>query len=299
MSKKPRDYIKENKEQTTYVLFYFFITAFLLKTVVGIMSGSKCLLVSGIFALFGVFIAIVTLIRINKTHPGRSGRIYFNPDKLEFIIVLGISIIIAISTSVLFFSVGHMVFFHTLYPPEILAAWLSIIVASVNLCLMVWIKQKFSDLPEMDEQEVVFALNTDFILSLVTIFTVVVSRWGLVLADYAGAILAAMFMVFYSVKFLAASFKGLMDASCDKKTVAAIEGLMRKIKFEGNLKNLRVNKVGHVFEIMLTLKVVGDISMKEAAVIIKKIKEVFKKKFLKPHEVFVGVVADNTGSSND
>lgn len=289
MTKRKPDLVKEKKEQLTYVLFYFFLTSFFLKAVFGMLSGSKCLLVSGAFSLFGLFIAVVTLLRIGRSHPTRRGAVHFNPDKLEFIIILGISIIITLSTSSLLFSIGHLVFFHTLYPPEMLAAWIAMITASLNLALTTWIKKRIFDLPEMDAREIFFVLNTDFLLSIMTSVAVVISRTGSYILDYACAIFTAFFLILYGISFLAAAFKGLMDASCDTKTVSIIEGLLRKAHSDVMLKTLRVHKAGHVFEIMAILAMGSDTPMPKALAIVQNTKEALRKKFLQPHELFVGI----------
>jgi len=288
MIKKNADPVKEQKELTAYALFYFFLISFALKTVFGVIAGSKCLLVAGIASLFGVFIAVVSLVRINRSHPGRTGRFYFNPEKLEFIIVLGTSIIITLSTSALLFSIGHMVFFHTLYPPQLLAAWAAVITAKLALCLMFWISKRFSSVPEIDARQVSFALNADFLLSILTVIAVVIARNGSALLDYASAILTAFFMIMYGVSFLKTAFKGLMDASIDEGTVLEIKKVIGRIRPAVELAGLRVNRSGHLLEIIATLGLAGNAPVKEAVTAGKKIREALQRKFPEPHVLLVG-----------
>lgn len=285
---KNMDPVKEQKELAAYALFYFFLVSFVLKTVFGVISGSKCLLVAGIASLFGVFIAVVSLIRINRSHPLRTGRLYFNPDKLEFIIVLGASIIITLSTSALLFSVGHMVFFHALYPPQLMAAWAAVITGKLALSVMFWTRRRLGGIPEIDARQVSFALTADFMLSIVTVIAVVVARNGSALLDYACAILTAFAMIIYGVSFLKASFKGLMDASGDESTVAQIKKIIGRARAGMALEGLRVNRAGHLLEIRIALGVTGPMSMKEAAASARKIKDALRRKLKEPHELLVG-----------
>ncbi|MBF0594556.1 MAG: cation transporter [Candidatus Omnitrophica bacterium] len=291
MINKSYDPVKEKKEQVAYALFYYFLASCVLKVFFGIIGGSKCLLVAGIFSLFGVFIGVVSLIRIVRAHPGRTGRIIFNPDKLEFIIVLGASIIITLSTCALLFSIGHMVFFHTLYPPSMSAAWVALITAKLSLVMMFWYGKKASHVYEIDAKEVNFALTADFILSVVTVIGVVIARNGSTILDYACAILAAFFLILYGVSFLKGAFKGLMDASGDEEIIEHIRGVIKKAQPRAVLEVLRVNRSGHLFEIMVTLGVKGDVSMKEALIAGRKIREALRTKFLRPHELLLGLKA--------
>lgn len=287
--------LKEKKERIIYALFYFFIISFLFKTVFAFMTDSKCLLVSGIFSLFGILMAIVTLMRLGVAYPSgmsviRTRALSFNEGKLESIIMFGISIIIAVSTSALIFSTGHWLFFHTLYPPQLLAAWIAAGAAAGSLGFLEWIGTQLVDVPEGDEDDITFVLQADFIFSILVIATVVLSRMGATILDYACAIFASFFVILYSVRFLYAAFNGLMDASCDKQTVLVIEKCIRKAEAGHALESLRVNKVGHVIEIVAFLAVPQDMPVKEFTAKVEKIKNALSSKFTKPHEVFVGFV---------
>jgi len=231
-------------------------------------------------------IAIVTLMRFGVVYPSRS----FNYGKLESIIILGFSGIIAISTTLLIFSVGHMVFFHTLFPPQLLAAWIAATAAAGSLGFMEWIGTQMSNVPEGDEDDIIFILQTDFIFSILAVVAAVFSRMGANILDYACAIFASFFMIFYSARFLYIAFKGLMDVSCDKQTILMIEKSIRYSETDYVLESLRVNKVGHIFEIIVFLKVPLDAQVNEITIRVRKIKEAVRTKFTKPHEMFIGIV---------
>ncbi|MBF0618654.1 MAG: cation transporter [Candidatus Omnitrophica bacterium] len=292
MKKFKLDIAKENKERFAYALLYFFMLDFIVKTVFGVMSASKSLLVAGIFALFGILIAVATLMRIAVAHPSvRPGRreMLFTQGKLEYMVLFGVSAIIALATGEMIFSTGHMVFFHTLYPPELLGAWIALGTAVVSLVFMGIVGNKVAAVRETDAHDIMFILETNFILSVVTAVVVVVARMGAYILDYACAIFAAVFIVAYSVWFLYRAFNGLMDASCDKEIISTVERHVRQAGRGAELEALRVNKVGHVYEIVLILTVIKDMPVSEAKKIIARIKEALRIKFLKPHEIFVGM----------
>lgn len=289
MTKKLRDPVKEKQEWLTYALFYFFMASFVLKTVVGLLSGSKFLLVSGVFALFGVFIAVVSLIHIGAAYPAPRHAEYFNRGKLEFIIILGVSVTIALSTVFLLFSVSHMLFFHALYPAGISAAWMGIFCAGLNFCLMAWANRQFNGARPGDEQKLISFLAGDLILSLLAAVNVVISRIGWYLFDYACAIILAAGIIVYSVSFFFSAFKGLMDASCDKKTMASIEEMIRQAQGRTVLRKLRVQKCGDIFEIIAVLAVPAEMPVFEIEKAFKNIRYYLGKEFAKPHEIFAGI----------
>jgi len=214
----------------------------------------------------------------------------FNQGKLESIIMLWISAIIAVSTIVIIFSVCHMVFFHTLFPPQLSASWIAAIAAAGSLGFMEWISTQISGVPEGEEDDIVFILQTDFIFSILAVVAVVFSRMGEYILDYACAIFAATFIIFYSARFLYTAFKGLMDVSCDKQTISVIEKSIRNVEPGYVLESLRVNKVGHIIEIIAFFAVPVESSVSEISVRVRQIKVTLKAKFTKPHEIFVGIV---------
>jgi len=291
MTKKSRDLVKEKKEKIVYVLFYSLLVSLLLKIVLGFLFGSNCLLVSGNFSALGLFVVGVSLIRINRAHPARRMVVTVNSDKLQFAIILGISALIALSTGFLLFSIGHMVLSDVLYPPEMAAGWTAIGTGVLDLLLLSWIKNKVADVPEMDEKEIFFILDTDFLLSVLVCLTVVVSRMGSALVDYACAVFSAFFLIVYCTAFLLTAFKGLMDVSSDAKTTALVHALIHRARTDLSLVKLRVHQTGPIFKINMTLGLSGDAPAKEAAGVIEDIRETFRREFRKPHELFVGITS--------
>lgn len=289
MAKKLRNPIKEKQEWLVYALFYFFITSFVLKSIVGLLFGSKFMLASGAYALFGVCVAAASLVHIGAVYPGRGAGIYFNHDKLEFIVIFGVSVVIALSMVYLIFSTSHMLFFHTLYPADLLAAWVGIFIASLSLSLMVWVNRQWGSVRPDDERKLTTVLICDFILSVLAAITVVISRAGWFAFDYIGAIILALSSIVYSISFFFSSFKGLMDASCDKKTVSFLENIIRNAQGNIELKTLRVSNAANNFEIIALFSVPAQMPISDMDGIIKNIQFSLKEKFTKPHEIFVGI----------
>lgn len=289
MAKKRPDPAKEKKEWMIYILFYFFVASFLVKIALGAISGSRSLSVSAILSLIGLLMTVVTIIRIGSSGATRRFKAYFNRGKLELIVIVGGSVIIVLGASTLCFSVVHMIFFHTLYPPDLFAAWISAVIASLDLCLMIWVKKEIAALSEADERDMTFILNADFIISMVIMGSVLSARSGLQIADYACAIFAAVFFIVYSASLLRTAFAALMDASCDEKTVSYLEGIIKSVISGNDLSSLRASKAGQLFEIMVMIKAAGDMPMRDVRDMACRIRAKIRSDFLMPHEVFVGL----------
>ncbi|MBF0252863.1 MAG: cation transporter [Candidatus Omnitrophica bacterium] len=285
---------QEQKEKAAYMLLYFFIASFLCKVAFGAISGSKALMVSGVFALFGFFVSVITLLRIhvsyNKTSLGKNKISY---EKLEFFIVAGISLIIAVSTGIILFSVLHVIFFHTLYPPGFSAAWISALIAAASIWLISAMKDGSEESSDeaADSHSIMHMVNKDFILSITVIVTVVVTRFGFFVFDYIVAILEAVLIIAYSVYFLYNSFKGLMDVSCDKKTLEQIKKSVKKADPGIRIKNIRIKTDENKLDMVIIVGMSKSTSGSEVKKVIEKIRGSLRANLKIEHEVHVGVVA--------
>ena len=282
---------KEKKNQAVYALLYFFIVSFLNKVAFGAISGSKALMVSGIFALFGVFVSVVALLRIHVSFDLLSvDKQKFSYEKLEFFIIAGISLIIAVATGFILFSAIHVIFFHALYPPGFSAAWIAAIIAAVNIWLIIWMKEKNRDLEGIEGNQLMFLVNKDFLLSILVIVTIVFTRFGFFVLDYVVAIVEAILIISYSIYFLYNSFRGLMDASCDKKTLETVKKYVNKADPSIRIKNIKINPVGNMLDIVVIISMAKSAKGKASQNIAKKIRAALRANLNEVHEVQVGVV---------
>jgi len=290
MVKKRRNIDQDQKENFVYNLLYFFISVFLIKVVLGIMTDSKSLLVSGIFVLFGIFISIVTIIRINTSGSldSQSKRPNFCYDKLVFFIIAGISFIIAIATNGLLFSIIHGVLYHSLFPPDLLAVWVAAVAACANIYVLLFVKRSEGLLESSDIDRITFILSTDFILSVLVMGTVLLSRVGFFVADYIFASLQAIYIFIYSVYLLRHSFKGLMDSTCDFATLSKISKCIKNADPVLRIKDLKVSRVGNVLEIMATIYLSNETKMKEVKNVFVKIKQGLKQNISDPCQMYLG-----------
>lgn len=290
MAQKQKRHIKEDKENAVYALLFFFVGSFFVKVVFGVITGCKSLLVSGIFAAFGIFISIVTLLRIHDfVIPAKIKLKKFSYGKLEFIIITGVSTIIAISTGAILFSILHMTFFHSLYPPGLMAAWASVFLAVASLYAAYKLKNIVSlILEEADIARIRFLLNKDFILSIAVVATVVIARSGFTVIDYILAIFEAGFIIAYSIYLLFNSVKGLMDASCDAQTVERISRHIRKADTRISIESIRVSLAGKMLEIVAIISVASKTPVKDARMLVQKIKYVLQKDLSAAHEIYIG-----------
>lgn len=292
MKRKDLDPAVARKKKAIYSLLAFFSCSVLLKITFGEITGSHMLAVTGMFGLFGIFLSVITLLRMHvASNLEKNIKSDFNQEKLEFVVVAGVSLLIAFVTGALLFSVIHLTFFHRLHPPGLLAAWAAAGLAVANLVTAHYLKDGIKVLKEVDEGRVRFLFDKELALSVLVVVVVIFSAAGFFILDYVFAIAAALFIVSYSVFFLFQSFKGLMDATHDKSMVARIAQCIKKADPSLQVKSLKVNLIGQTLEIMATVKLPRTARIKEAGNVISRIEHSLKVNLETPYEAFIGFAA--------
>ena len=86
------------KVNTTYGLLVFFLFVLLSKAILGVVSGSYGLFLSALPSAFGIVTCVATLLRIDSSTPMKSRLRSFCRGKLEFFVIMSVSLIVAAST---------------------------------------------------------------------------------------------------------------------------------------------------------------------------------------------------------
>ncbi|MBF0254302.1 MAG: hypothetical protein HQL11_04175 [Candidatus Omnitrophica bacterium] len=276
--------------ESLYVLLFFFAVLLVVKVLFGTLAGSKALVISGIMALFGVFIVAVTLLRVHEAAASPRSRLSakFSSEKTEFVIIAGVSIMIALSTAAVLVSVVHITLAHTLYPPELMAAWVAVVTAVMNIAMLKFVRLRLGEVDERDVSRVLFLLHKGFIVSVLVVAAVVFSRSGFVASDYLLAILEGIFIIGYSAFFLKDSFKGLMDAACDPATMNLIQRAIKKADAASRLDELKVGRVGTRLDIFLKLRLSPATPLRQARILTDKIRQSLASALDVPHETHIG-----------
>jgi divalent metal cation (Fe/Co/Zn/Cd) transporter len=288
MIEKQADPPKRAEENTAYSLLIFFICMLLVKSVFGVILGSKSLLDSSMFALFGALMSITCLVRIHAPCVTSADGARFSHGKLDSFLTAGISVIAVIATVTTLYSIVHLTFFHTIYPPDLAAGWLAAAAGAVNWCFAYMMRNRVSRLDQLDASRIRFFLNADLLMSLLVIIAVVISRCGLAAMDYILAIPMAIFVIFYSAHLLYDSLKGLMDASCDAKTRANVSFCLNMARENLDIAELRVTRMGRMIEIVAIIGLSKDTRVEEARRLAGEITQALRECLGMPHEIHIG-----------
>ena len=291
MTKRRKDPLRDRKENTAYTYLFFFIGSFAIKTVFGGVCDSKTLLISGMFELFGIFLCVITLLKIHAASRA-ADRVEtgFNRGKLEFLVTAGISLFIAMATGAFLYTIVHFLFYHSLYPPKLMAAWVATVLGAANLIAVHFARKKSTAVEEVDEKRLRFIFENGFILSIIVVAVVIISRSGFFALDSIFAVLEATFLMCYSVYFLSQTFKGLLNAAQKGVTSEVISGWIKKSDLHLEVQSLSVEAFGPKLEIFMFVTISRSAIAKEVKEKVRRIEDLLKKHLAVPHEVHIGFI---------
>jgi len=273
---------QEKREVTIFYLLLFFIGSFLIKVIFGIISDSEPLFISAIFALYGIFITVLHMLRVQGNDPTK------RKEELELTIIAGSSLLIAITSGILLIAVIHVTFFHRLAPPFVIGALISALLATIDLTIMFWLKNNSKPLEETDFQKIMSLLKFDLILMALTFFTVITTQWGFYVLDNILAIGASIFILIYSINFMRSSYHGLMGAEIDQELISEISGHIKTAVPAMQINSIKLNSVNRVLEIVCMLRAAKAMKIAAAKEVVARIELTLKNKLTVPHEVHIG-----------
>ena len=278
-----------SQENGLHSLLVFFICCGIVKTAFALMAGSPSLLVFGLIDLFGIFYSMVLLIRTepagSRTSRPRRG---IPTGKLELFIVAGISVLLVISAVALLVSTLHVTFFHTLYPPDLTAAWIALLLGAANAGFLLYFKEQVSSIEKPDRTRIRFLLRTGLVLSVVIAASVVVSRCGFFVVDFLVAILESIGVAGYSLLYLTVSLKGLLDVVCDRETLAKIVSSLRAVDADLDIDVLRATHAGSQLDVHAILALEKHVTRDEAKGLTSRLTEALRSGLPIPHTLHVG-----------
>lgn len=278
--------------KTIQSLLYFFTSLFLVKVIFGSVSGSKSLLISGAFEVFGIFITILSFMRLqlheNAHKIPKFGEEEFNLEKLEFIIAAGVSVLIAVTTSVLLYFIVHVTFFHALHPDGLIGGTISAMVAWVNYYVLRRWKQGVTGHVKSDIERILFLIHYNFVFATMTAGAVFLSYEGVLIIDYVLAIVMTVFILAYGVFLLYDAAQGLMDVSVDASTLESITQHIQSANPNLAVKTLKARRVGVTVEIIAMLGLPPETELTETGKILGVIHRSLADGLTVPHRLHIG-----------
>ena len=202
MARRRLDRESQARIDRTAQFAIFFLCVFVVTSSFGAISGSRSLLTYSVLSVFGALAAMAALWKVTRALRSNGGVDDSSRDKTEVIVVTFASLGIVAGTAALFLSSLHLLFSRTLFPPSMSAAWTAALVAAA-IWGVAWRSGLKMDAPQRRELEAVFTLlDAGFVVSILIVMVVLLSRMGFTALDGVFAVLEATVLMSAGLFFL-------------------------------------------------------------------------------------------------
>ena len=201
----------------------------LAKITLGLLFGSKALVVAAMFSGQHCIWAVIVLVRMKLGAKPTSQKHPFGFGKVEFVVAGCMSLLVLIAVVVLCGTITHSVLEHQQRAPSALAIWVALAVALI--CSVLSRKTRTS--AKGNDRSALGTLadlgRADALASLLVAASVVVAKMGYELIDSTVAVGEAVYVVWCAGRMFHHATRGLMDASVGFRTIAKIEAAIREV----------------------------------------------------------------------
>ncbi len=258
------------------------------KITLGMISGSKALVVSAMFSLQDCAWAGILLVRPKITGKPASGKHPFGLGKVEFIVAACMSVLVLVGVAVLFGTIAHSLLEHRQRAPGILAIWVALV--SAIICFAMSRRSRHaarqSDSPDLRAQA--DFSRADACASVVVIKAVILAALGFELADSLVAVAEAAYVVWYAGGMLYGAVKGLLDASVGPETLAQIRAAARETDGVFEIRSIRAVQSGPEVLATLVVDLPDAMTVAEADRLRERIIAMLRRRFDDIGQVLVG-----------
>jgi cation diffusion facilitator family transporter len=223
------------------------------KIALGIVSGSKALVVSAMLSMQDCVWAGLVLVRSKTTGKPASRKYPFGLGKVEFIVAGWMSLLVLVGVAVLCGTIAHSLLEHRQRAPGVMAVWVALVSAVVCLALSRQSRRTARRTGSSALGSYADLNRADACASLVVAGSVIVAGMGFELIDSIVAIGEAAYVVWCAARLLHGSVRGLLDASVGPEKIAEIEAAVRETDGVFDVSSIRAVHSGE--EILATVVV--------------------------------------------
>jgi cation diffusion facilitator family transporter len=216
------------RHPTGYVYLAISLVLMAAKISLGIVSGSKALVVSAMLSMQDCVWAGIVLVRSKTTRRSASQKHPFGLGKVEFIVAGWMSLLVLVGVAVLCGTIAHSLLEHRQRAPGILAMWVALVSAAVCLAVSRQSRRSTKRTDNSALDSYADLIRADAFASVVVAGSVIVARMGFELIDSVVAAGEALFVVWCAARLLHGSVRGLLDASVGLEKIAEIEAAVRE-----------------------------------------------------------------------
>lgn len=240
---------------------------------IGIMTNSKALIAASLCSGIDIASALTIILGLKLSGKSIDLKHPYGHGKIEFVIVLWVSILLIVSAGVLLISSFKSIIYQERGPEQLLTLAAALVATGVNE-----IKHRYAKCVGVHVNSPAILTHAeharvDAVSSAAVGIGVICARIGLHFVDPLIAIFEILHIFKASFKMLVGSIKNLMDASIPKNKINSIGEIVSEVKGVKDINYLKGRQIGQDIWVELSIFIDPDITLFEGKNIADSVKK--------------------------
>ncbi|MBV6340756.1 magnetosome biogenesis CDF transporter MamM [Candidatus Magnetobacterium casense] len=251
------------------------------KAVIGILSGSKSILVDALYSFKDFMTSLVVYVVVIVSGKPADDNHPYGHEKIEFVAILLISILIIIGTLFLFVHSVKSVWFAfqgNIEQPRFIAFWAALISVVANYKIASYLScvgHKRGSLAMLANAK---HNHSDAVSSAMVAGAILGTHYGLYFLDPLVAVIETIDLIRLSVIMLKDALDGVMDSNVNQETIDHMEELTKLVPGVQQVTQVIGRKVGRGMWVSIIIKVKPDLNYEDGYKVGLQVEETIKKK---------------------
>ncbi|MBF0343189.1 MAG: magnetosome biogenesis CDF transporter MamM [Nitrospirae bacterium] len=286
MHKLPHDHIVykecykcEGKATLVAVVANLLLALF--KAVIGIFSGSQSILVDALYSLKDFMTSLVVYVVVIVSGKPPDDNHPYGHEKIEFVAILLISVLIIIGTLFLFIHSIKSVwlaFQGDIEQPKFIAFWAALISVVANYKIASYLSCVGHKRGSLSMLANATHNHSDAISSAMVAGAILGTHYGLYFLDPLVAVIETIDLVRLSVVMLKDALDGVMDSNINQRTIDHMEDLAKLVPGVERVTQVIARKIGKGVWVSMVIKVKQDLSYEDGYKVGLQVEETIQKK---------------------
>jgi len=261
----------------------------MIKTVIGIISGSKAMLADGIHTMSDVVSTIIVLIGLKISSKEADSDHQYGHEKFESVFAKLLSIFLVLTGSYIGYEAFKSLSQGNIVKPKFMALVAAVVSIIVKEIMYRYTMRAAKKTNSISMEADAWHHRSDALSSLGTFIGILGARLGFTILDPIAGIIVSILIIKVGIDIYIKSIRELVDESASTKTINDIKSVVYSIEGVRGIKSLKTRIFGNKIYVDLEIYVASNITVREGHDISEDVHDVVEDKVEKVKHCMVHI----------
>src|SRR5699024_308301 len=261
----------------------------MIKTVIGIISGSKAMLADGIHTMSDVVSTIIVLIGLKISSKEADSDHQYGHEKFESVFAKLLSIFLVLTGSYIGYEAFKSLSQGNIVKPKFMALVAAVVSIIVKEIMYRYTMRAAKKTNSISMEADAWHHRSDALSSLGTFIGILGARLGFTILDPIAGVIVSILIIKVGIDIYIKSIRELVDESASTKTINDIKSVVYSIEGVRGIKSLKTRIFGNKIYVDLEIYVASNITVREGHDISEDVHDVVEDKVEKVKHCMVHI----------